>query len=65
MTVTAAHDADGADDTETLTHTAAGGEYASVTATLPVTVVDDDRAIVLSATSITVGEGDAVGVSYT
>ena len=29
------------------------------------TVVDDDRAIVLSATSITVGEGDAVGVSYT
>ena len=65
VTVTAADDADGADDSETLTHTAAGGEYASVTATLPVTVVDDDRAIVLSATSITVGEGDAVGVSYT
>ena len=63
--VTAAHDADGSDDEETLRHTAAGGEYASVTAALPVTVVDDDRGIVLSATSITVGEGDAVGVSYT
>ena len=65
VTVTAGHDADGADDSVTLTHTAAGGEYAAVTATLPVTVVDDDRAIVLSATSIAVGEGDAVGVSYT
>ena len=63
--VTAGHDDDGADDSVTLTHTATGGEYASVTAALPVTVVDDDRGIVLSATSITVGEGDAVGVSYT
>ena len=65
VTVTAGHDDDGADDTATLTHTAAGGEYASVTADLPVTVVDDDRAIVLSRTSLSVDEGDATGVSYT
>ena len=65
VTVTAGQDDDGADDTETLTHTATGGNYAGVTADLPVTVVDDDRGIVLSATSITVGEGDAVGVTYT
>ena len=65
VTVTAGHDADGADDSETLTHTAAGGEYASVTATLAVTVVDDDRAIVLSRTSLSVDEGDATGATYT
>ena len=65
VTVTAADDADGADDSETLTHTAAGGEYASVTATLPVTVVDDDRGIVLSPTSLSVDEGDATGATYT
>ena len=65
VTVTAAHDDDGADDSETLTHTAAGGEYASVTADLPVTVVDDDRAIVLSRTSLSVDEGDTTGATYT
>ena len=65
VTVTAAHDADGADDSVTLTHTAAGGEYASVVATLPVTVIDDDRAIVLSPTSLDVDEGSATGATYT
>ena len=35
VTVTAGQDDDGADDSVTLTHTATGGEYASVTATLP------------------------------
>ena len=66
VTVTAGDDADGADDSETLTHTAAGGgEYASVTATLPVTVVDDDRAIVLSKTALSVDEGSAAGSTYT
>ena len=49
----------------TLTHTAAGGEYASVTATLPVTVIDNDRAIVLSPTSLSVDEGSATGATYT
>ena len=65
VTVTAGQDADGADDAVTLTHTATGGEYEDVTATLPVTVVDDDRAIVLSRTSLEVDEGDDTGSTYT
>ena len=65
VTVKAGDDADGADDSETLTHTAAGGEYASVTADLPVTVVDNDRGIVLSPTSLSVDEGDDTGATYT
>ena len=48
--VTADHDLDGGDDTVTLTHTAAGGEYANVTADLPVTVIDDDKSLQTSAT---------------
>ena len=65
VTVKATGDADGADDAVTLTHTAAGGEYAGVTATLAVTVVDDDRAIVLTPTTLEVDEGDATGETYT
>ena len=50
----------------TLTHTAAGGGYADVSADLPVTVADDETAgLVLSESSLTVDEGDATGVSYT
>ena len=40
MTVTAAGDPDGDDDSEQLVHTASGGEYADATATLAVTVYD-------------------------
>ena len=65
VTVTAGEDSDGVDDTVTLTHTAAGGEYAGTTAALAVTVADNDRGLVLSRTSIDVAEGDATGVSYT
>ena len=65
VTVTAAEDADGANDSVTLTHTAAGGEYAGERADLAVTVVDDDRGIVLSETALSVGEGDAAGETYT
>ena len=65
VTVKASDDADGADDAVTLTHTAAGGEYADVTATLAVTVVDDDRAIVLTPSTLEVDEGEATGQSYT
>ena len=65
VTVTAGQDTDDGDDSVTLTHTAAGGDYAGETATLAVTVDDDDRGIVLSETSLTVEEGDATGVSYT
>ena len=64
--VKAGHDNDAANDTATLTHTASGGDYASVSNTLPVTVTDDDTAdIVLSETGVTVTEGDAAGSSYT
>ena len=66
VTVKAGEDNDGANDTATLTHTASGGDYASITKDLPVTVTDDDTAaIVLSETDLTVTEGDAAGSSYT
>ena len=66
VTVKAGQDNDGANDTGTLTHTASGGDYASITADLPVTVTDNDEpAIVLSETDLTVTEGDAAGSSYT
>ena len=66
VTVKAGEDADGANDTGTLTHTASGGDYVTVTKDLPVTVTDDDTAgIVLSETDLTVTEGDAAGSSYT
>ena len=66
VTVKAGEDDDAANDTATLTHTASGGDYASVSNTLPVTLTDDDEAdIVLSETGLTVTEGDAAGTSYT
>ena len=66
VTVKAGQDNDGANDTATLTHTASGGDYAGITADLPVTVTDDDTAnIVLSETDLTVTEGDAAGSTYT
>ena len=66
VTVKAGHDNDASNDTATLTHTASGGDYASITADLPVTVTDDDTAgVVLSETDLTVTEGDAAGTSYT
>ena len=47
-------------------HTASGGDYASITNTLLVTVTDDDsRRVVLSEMGLTVTEGDAAGSSYT
>ena len=62
VTVKAGHDNDAANDTATLTHTASGGDYASVSNTLPVTVTDDDEpAVVLSETGLTLTEGDAAG----
>ena len=63
--VTAGDDSDGTDDQVTLVHTASGGEYADVTASLSVTVVDNDRGIVLAPSSLTVGEDDDTGETYT
>ena len=65
VTVKAGEDADGTDDEVTLTHTAAGGDYAGKKADLKVTVTDDDRGIVFAPTSLTVEEGDTTGTTYT
>ncbi len=57
VTVSAGDDADGADDTATLTHTASGGGYGAVSKNLQVRVTDDDEAgLVLSAASLEVPE---------
>ena len=64
VTVEAGHDDDTVNDSATLTHTAAGGGYASVAADLPVTVHDDDEAdLVLSKASLGPSEGGSE--SYT
>ena len=67
VTVEAGQDNDGANDTATLTHTASGGDYASVSNTLPVTVTDDDPQVTVSfgQTAYTVPEGDTVTVTIT
>ena len=58
VTVTAAEDADAANDMATLAHAASGGDYGSATANLAVTVTDDDTAGLVVPTSLTVAEGD-------
>ena len=67
VTVKAGQDDDGADDEVTLTHTAAGGNYAGTTADLSVTVADNDTAWDRRSTpqSLTVEEGDADGETRT
>ena len=56
--VTAGQDDDAVEDTATLTHTASGGDYNSVTKALPVTVTDDDTpGLVLSKSELAVTEG--------
>ncbi len=58
MRVTARTDAD-TNDSETLTHTASGGDYGSVTKDLPVAVTDKDVPnLFLSPGSLTIDEGD-------
>ncbi|MBF2755615.1 MAG: hypothetical protein ISN29_10225 [Gammaproteobacteria bacterium AqS3] len=60
LTVSAASDEDSVDDAATITLTASGGDYgaAGITASLPVTVTDnDDVGLVLSASSLTISEG--------
>ncbi len=67
VTVLAADDADTTNDSATLTHTASGGDYASVTGDLEVTVTDDDSpsvTLAVSAASITEG-GTALTLTAT
>ena len=64
VTVSAGQDADAVNDTATLTHTASGGDYGSVTRSVSVTVADDETAeLVLSKTSLNPSEGGSE--SYT
>ncbi len=62
VTVSAADDGDTAEDTATLTHTASGGGYDTLTGnvTVAVTVTDNDTpGLVLNPTALTVDEGDS------
>ena len=66
VTVKAGDDDNAVNESETLAHTAFGGDYVNVTKDLPVSITDDDTpAIVLSETDLTVTEGSAAGSSYT
>ena len=67
VAVTAAEDDDGvADAAVELTHTASGGDYGSESATVTVTIAEDDRpAVVLSKSAVSVEEGAAGGSTYT
>ena len=66
VTVKAREDADAKNDSVTLVHTAAGGEYEGVAEELAVTVDDDETvSVVLSKSSLTVVEGDTAGQTYT
>ena len=59
MTVTGAQDDNATDETPDVTLTAAGGDYASLTAKVDVTLDDDETAaLVLSADDLTVPEGE-------
>ena len=65
VTVTGGDDDDASNDTVVLTHTAAGGDYAGLTAQATVTVVDDDEPeIVVSHSEVTVDEADPDGAQY-
>ena len=64
VTVAAGDDLDGVNDNETLTHTAGGGEYASVERALPVTVTDDDPlGIVITHLELLMEESDSASYS--
>lgn len=53
-------DSDVTDDSVTLTHTASGGGYESVTGTITITVLDDDRiALATSEESLSIHEGES------
>ena len=63
VTLTAANDADGADESVTVTNAATGGGYAA-SAGVAVSVDDDDQGLTLSASTVSVNEGGTTG-SYT
>ena len=68
VTVKAGEDADGANDTVTLTHTASGGDYVNITKDLPVSITDTDDpqvTVMFVAGAYTVLEGEMQLVTVT
>ena len=68
VTVKAGHDGNSDDESETLTHTASGGDYANLTKDLPVTITDDDDpqvTVSFGAASYAVTEGSSRTVTVT
>ena len=66
VTVNAAADDDTANDAVMLTHAASGGDYASVSEDLAVTITDNDvPALVITPKSLTVAEGSSSGSTNT
>ena len=68
VTVKAGHDGNSGDESETLTHTASGGDYAYLMKDLPVTVTDDASVTVtvsFGAASYTVAEGSSRTITVT
>ena len=63
VTVSAGHDADKTGDSATLTLSASGGGYASISASLPVTTSDDEAVVSVGAASA--AEGSSVGFTVT
>ncbi len=66
VVVSAAQDADAADDRARLDHRASGGGYGSVTGSVAVTVMDDDTpGLVLTPAALTVAEGASATYAVT
>ena len=63
VTVSAGQDADKTGDLATLTLSASGGGYASISASLPVTTSDDEAVVTVGAASA--AEGSSVGFTVT
>ncbi len=65
VTVSAGEDNDGVDDSATLTHSASGGGYGSVTGSVAVTVTDDDTAPAAPASFTAAAGNQQVVLSWT
>ncbi len=61
VTVTPVSDADGLDESPTITLAASGGGYRASNETKTITVADDDRGIEVSSTAVSITEGGTTG----